>query len=105
MSRTPRIERKMEEVTRTEFDRTCDRCGVDLTEPDGLMAPTERQEIIVILNDGECVSPGFRRDYCQTCAFGQIVVGASDWSGGIWDELCKIIRADPGADSRDWHED
>jgi hypothetical protein len=59
----------------------CDFCGTEL-DHDGMddMFPNE---LIVLLNQDECVSNRFRRDLCNSCL------------DKIWNKICKLIRADP----------
>jgi hypothetical protein len=69
----------------------CDKCGRPISpeEMDDLFA----NELVVRLNEEECVSTTFRRDYCTECL------------EPAWLAICEAIGADPDAQGFDRREE
>lgn len=65
------------------FTVTCDKCGAAYRAHDHCT-----NEIIIAMDEGECVSFAHRRDYCAPCA------------AGVWEAVCAVIRADPDEPGR-----
>lgn len=70
----------------------CDKCG-KLLDHDDMSGELFPNEVILLLNDGECVSSRIRRDYCPECL------------ALIWDKICELINADPDAEINDFEDD
>lgn len=83
-------------VTRSEetVRYTCSGCGRAL-DPEDSSGEDFPHELIVTLDDGECVSSKFLRDYCNDCL------------NAPWEGICALIKADPedisGSDFEDYH--
>lgn len=65
----------------------CDSCGRPVS-PDE-MDDGFANELVIMLNQDECVHTSFRRDYCTSCL------------EGIWQRICEAISADPDAEGFD----
>ena len=64
---------------------TCDSCGKPL-QLEGLDPDSCLQELIIMLNQYECVNFLRIRDYCPACL------------NPVWEALNKLIGADPDAE-------
>lgn len=84
MSRETRTSREEAVTFRTVeiTDYACDRCGKKI-DPDDWDGDTAH-ELVITLDDQQCVSFFRRRDYCPDCL------------KPIWDAINTLIRADPG---------
>jgi hypothetical protein len=69
----------------------CDKCGKSISpeEMDDLAA----NELVIRLNEEQCVSTMFRRDYCTECL------------EPIWEAICGLIGADPDTEGFDRQEE
>jgi hypothetical protein len=67
---------------------TCDKCGAIYAEADRCV-----NEIIVAMDQDECVSYVHRRDYCGDC------------SGAIWEAICAVISVNPDEEGRTGFDD
>ena len=61
----------------------CDGCGGEISPED--MDDTFANELVIALNEDQCVSTRFRRDYCTACL------------EPLWQRICEVIGADPDA--------
>jgi hypothetical protein len=74
-------------VNETTF--TCDKCGVETFEH----KEPYNCEVKVGMNEDDCVSSLFRRDYCPECL------------GPKWAALCAILGADPETEVNEWGDE
>ena len=72
-------------VTRTTY--TCDGCGGEISPDD--MDETFANELVIALNQDQCVCSIRRRDYCAACL------------EPIWQAISELIKADPDAEGDD----
>lgn len=83
MRTVTRTEEMVKTVVKTE-SITCDRCGADCGGEDDHLS----NEIIIALDQDECVGAVHRRDLCADC------------SGEAWARLCEVLGIDPDAMER-----
>ena len=83
------VEQKSVTVWRTEY--TCSRCGKEINP--GWDEPRFANELIILLNDEQCVAQRFRKDLCTACL------------EPLWQDLCQVLGVDPddisGSDFRE----
>lgn len=72
---------EMIEVTSYQVTYTCTKCG-KIIHPEW-DEPEFANELVLMLNDNQCVSQRFRKDYCTPCL------------EPIWPALCQILGVDP----------
>jgi len=78
-------------VTSWETQYTCTKCGRGINP--GWDEPEFANELIILLNQDECVSHRFRKDYCTNCLTP------------LWDDLCHLLGLDPTDTSgEDFHD-
>lgn len=69
----------------------CDGCGGEISPGD--IDETFANELVITLNQDECVSFFRRRDYCTACL------------EPIWQAVSKLIKADPDTEGDDREDD
>lgn len=91
MTRTVTRETISEPRTVRREARACDKCGKPISphEIDDLFA----NELVIALNQDECVSTTLRRDYCTECL------------EPVWLAICGLIGADPDTEGFDRAEE
>jgi len=91
MTRRAEKVRVQKHVTSYVTTYTCTKCGRSIDPT--LDGPEFANELIILLNQEQCVSQRFRRDYCTECLTP------------IWLDLCQLLDIDPddisGADFDD----
>lgn len=74
---------------------TCDSCGRQLTHewPEGEEQQNTAHELVIMLDQDECVNFFRRRDFCPQCL------------NPVWDAINTLLGADPDAErDRDYDD-
>ena len=82
MSRDVQIEYVPIQEKKRKITYKCDKCG-KILDHDGHEEDFPN-ELIILLNQEECVSQKFRKDLCTECLVP------------IWQAICEVLGVDPG---------
>jgi uncharacterized Fe-S center protein len=89
MARTDTQREETQTVVVRDERRTCDKCGAAIAVDAIDMENDYAHELIIQLDQEECVHFSRIRDYCPACL------------APIWEAICELIGSDPNLDGWD----